>query len=403
MEARREEKHQERETVKAGSFEDMERSLPALPFRFTCSLVDNLSSYLGAHNPLAHPFNPATDAVWLIDNTAFRSSVAPHHWTTEFVAAFFLKDSGKNAGDVVADIASKLGIAKGDAAEDTIAERVQPFVDAIGPARRIQIHVGGAEGPLLKLGASDRSGISRSLKRFPREVQAADADTIESCADCKEESPEMRMTTVFAEPEGWAVISDVDDTIKRTLTSSPLGILRETFVSPPTPIASMPELYTHIRQALSSPPFFYLSASPYNLYPFLRAFIREHYPQGTLHLREASWMNLAGLLGSLTQGTLEYKVARMEKLHGWFPKRRVVCVGDSTQTDPESYGRVCRKYPGWIKAVFIRKVTDVAQMEGTDKNDDERFEKAFDGVPRDVWRTFEDPNELYAAVDALVK
>lgn len=76
-------------------------------------------------------------------------------------------------------------------------------------------------------------------------------------------------------------------------------------------------------------------------------------------------------------------------------------MGDSTQSDPEAYGEVCRRFPGWVKGVFIRKVTDVAEMDGGEKNKSERFEKAFKGVPRDVWRVFEDPGELFEAVEKL--
>ena len=75
-------------------------------------------------------------------------------------------------------------------------------------------------------------------------------------------------------------------------------------------------------------------------------------------------------------------------------------MGDSTQSDPEAYGDICRRHEGWIKAVFIRKVTDVSGMTA-EKNSDERFEKAFRGVPRDIWKVFESPEELYKAVDAL--
>ena len=46
------------------------------------------------------------------------------------------------------------------------------------------------------------------------------------------------------------------------------------------------------------------------------------------------------------------------------------------------------------------QVTDVGEMDD-EKNTPERFEKAFKDVPRDVWQVFEDPNELYAAFDAL--
>ncbi|KAL8960824.1 MAG: hypothetical protein Q9183_005400 [Haloplaca sp. 2 TL-2023] len=111
-------------------------------------------------------------------------------------------------------------------------------------------------------------------------------------------------------------------------------------------------------------------------------------------------MDLGGFLKSLTQGTQAYKTGEMDRLHDHLPKRKVVCVGDSTQNDPEAYGEICRKYGGWVKKVFVRKVTDVGEMDD-EKNSPERFEKAFKDVPRDVWQTFEDPNELYAAFDAL--
>lgn len=102
----------------------------------------------------------------------------------------------------------------------------------------------------------------------------------------------------------------------------------------------MPELYARIRQLLTpSAPFFYLSASPYNLYPFLRNFRDAHFPHGQLILRDSSWMTLSGLLSSLTLGTEKYKVDRIKKIHRWLPRRSMICIGDSTQSDPEAYGK----------------------------------------------------------------
>jgi phosphatidate phosphatase APP1 len=125
------------------------------------------------------------------------------------------------------------------------------------------------------------------------------------------------------------------------MTSDPIGILRSTFVSDPTPIQGMPELYAAIRTAISpAAPFFYLSASPYNLYKFLHSFREKFYPQGTIILRDANWMNLSGLLSNLTLGTQAYKVDRMEKINSWLPKRKMICIGDSTQSDPEAYGEM---------------------------------------------------------------
>lgn len=165
----------------------------------------------------------------------------------------------------------------------------------------------------------------------------------------------------------------------------------------------MPELYKLIQSEITSAsPFFYLSASPYNLYPFLRGFRDVYYPHGQLILRDASWMSIPGLLSSLTVATHEYKVDRMIKIHGWMPRKKVICIGDSTQSDPEAYGDMYRAYPGWIKAIFIRKVTDIAAIGIGEKNRPQRFQDAFTGVPTSVWRVFEDPEELYDVVREVV-
>jgi len=142
---------------------------------------------------------------------------------------------------------------------------------------------------------------------------------------------------------------------------------------------------------------------PYNLYLFLHEFLSgAKYPPGTVILRDASWMSLAGLLASVTQGTQAYKTDRIRKIHSWFPNRSFICIGDSTQSDPESYGQMYRENPGWIKAIFIRKVTGISEVDmDKEKNAPERFEKAFEKVPADIWHVFEDPKELYERIDAL--
>jgi phosphatidate phosphatase APP1 len=73
---------------------------------------------------------------------------------------------------------------------------------------------------------------------------------------------------------------------------------------------------------------------------FLRNFREKFYPKGTIILRDANWMNLSGLLSNLTLGTEAYKVDRMEKINSWLPKRKMICIGDSTQSDPEAYGEM---------------------------------------------------------------
>ncbi|KAF1983984.1 hypothetical protein K402DRAFT_396175 [Aulographum hederae CBS 113979] len=388
-----EETEDDHESRKYGKFDEIEEIMPQLPSHRQPSIIDTLTGYLGSRNPFSHPVDPNRDEVWLFDNTAGQPSPgAP--WRSEFVVAYFLKNSGTDIGNIVADLAEKIGIAKGDKAEEIMAERLQPLVDSILPSHTVNVEIAGK---VHRLGPGDRDGISNTILDITGDYK--DGQSITSHAvGIPNSTP---LTTTFATATGWAVISDIDDTIKFTQTSDAIGVLRTTFAEPFRPIEGMPDLYKQITKQLDNPPFWYLSASPYNLYPFLQAFRNQFYPPGTLLLREASWMNLAGFLASLTQGTQKYKVDAMEKVHKNFPKRKFLCVGDSTQSDPEAYGEMARKYPQWVGQVWVRKVKGIAGMDEARKNSDERFEKAFEGVERSKWVVFEDPNELQERVQGL--
>jgi hypothetical protein len=51
-----------------------------------------------------------------------------------------------------------------------------------------------------------------------------------------------------------------------------------------------------------------------------------------------------------------------------------------------------------VHCILIRKVTDIAMVGIEEKNNPERFEKAFQNVPKSVWHVFEDPKECYAHI-----
>ncbi|MCJ1326137.1 hypothetical protein MMC10_002801 [Thelotrema lepadinum] len=378
-------------------------------------LVDNLSSYLGRSNPFAYPVHHELDSVWLLDNTAFRPAPnSPHHrkrhsreqdqWHAEFTACFFERDSGKDVSRWVAEIADKVGLHDMDISDEEgvkrISERVRPFLAHIRPARWVDVVTEGERGGHLirRLGPGGRSAVSSQVLG-PIQGHFQEGDVANTKSLHPGVCPLGEMRTYFADPEGWMVVSDIDDTIKITQTPSPVGILRTTFVSDPETTPGLPELYSTLDKVLKKPAWFYLSASPYNLYPFLRPFLHAHYPRGTMLLRETSWITPSGLLTTLTQGVEAFKLSRLEKLHEWFPHRRVLCVGDSTQSDPEAFGEAYRRWPGWVKGIFIRKVTGLSGME--EKNKEERFEKAFEGVKRSAWTVFEGTGELGQAVEGL--
>jgi Uncharacterized conserved protein (DUF2183) len=362
--------------------------------RRAASFFDRIAALLGSKNPHYHPVNPEYHRVWLFDNTAYRDG---DRWAVEVVAAFFVKDSGEDSSEAMARISEIVGLTH-ESDKALVASRLLPFMDSILPAHTAVLKL---KGQRYQLGPSSTEGISTNLIRF--KYKAHDGDTATPTLVRMKHQLPLVPVTVFAEPDGWAVISDVDDTIKRTMTGNAIGVLRSTFVDAPQAIAGMPDFYRHLDELFGRPPFWYLSSSPYNLYEFLSTFRREAgYPHGTFVLRETSWLSLAGLLSSVTQGTQAYKVDRMRRIHGWFPHRKVICIGDSSQSDPEAYGQVYRETAGWIRAIYIRKVTGVSEVDmADDKNDPSRFVKAFEGVPDNAWYVFEDPKELYDRVKVV--
>ena len=392
----------------AAGFQDVEAKLPKLWDQSDMDLVDKLTSLLGNKNPFSRRVQPDVHTVWLLDNAAYRpvdsSSADPQPWQAEFIACYFNKNR-KDISKKIAAIADAIGI-DGKIGVDQvvtarIAERIGPFVNAIAPAHRVAVKIPNPGGPHLvrELGPSNAQGISTQDVITATHTDVPDGTVVET-KTVEPFQPPVLGKTRFIAPTGWSIISDIDDTIKWTQTTQPEGILRTTFAEEPKPIEDMPALYTTIQDMFANPAWFYLSASPYNLYPFLGSFLEDNYPGGVLILRDDSWQELSGLLKSLTQGVKQYKTSRMDRIHAWFPTRKFICFGDSTQSDPEAYGEIYRKYgPEWVKGIFIRKVTYVEHME--EKNKPERFEKAFEGIPRDVWQLFEQPAECETKLKEL--
>lgn len=374
-------------------------------------LVERLLSKIGLWKPQTKPLEP-TDELWLLANTAFRNPQNQNQWIAEFVACFFRRESGDRASRTVADLVEKLGIVKGDASERIVASRVDLFLATIQPSRTVELAIQHGAGGRVLLGPAGPNGISSDLVRFPHS-DYKEGQLVPSSAKLPRGYGQgghltgfETMNTVFAEPEGWGVVSDIDDTIKTTHVLSQLEVLKYTFALPAEPVPGMPEFYRGVlNPTLNNPAWFYLSASPYNLYPFISRFLDDYkFPKGTTILRDLSWQDLQEFIyTSLTVNTEEYKLDRLNKIHEWFPNRKMVLIGDSTQSDPEVYGKVARKWEYWVGAVYIRVVRGVDEAKERELNSKERFEKAFEGVNRKLWTTFEDVEELIRPLTVVAR
>lgn len=157
---------------------------------------------------------------------------------------------------------------------------------------------------------------------------------------------------------GVSVISDIDDTIKKSSIS--LGareIFRNTFIRDlkDLTVAGVEEWYGELHRM--GVEFHYCSNSPWQLFPVIATFFRlAGLPPGSFHLKQYS-----GMLQGIFEPVAERKKGTLEKILRDFPSRRFILVGDSGEADLEVYTDLAVAHPGRILAIFIRDVTTPEQ------------------------------------------
>ena len=185
-------------------------------------------------------------------------------------------------------------------------------------------------------------------------------------------------------PTGVSIISDIDDTIKVSNVLDKKALIRNTFLEEFKPVGGMSALYK--QWGKSGAVFHYVSAAPWQLYEPIVGFMdAQNFPGGSLHMRQLRWKDSSVL--DFLSSSADYKVETITGILKRFPKRKFVLVGDSGERDPEVYGQIARAHPDQIERILIRKVP-----EDTTKAD--RFEKAFEDVPKAKWQVFDLPVEV---------
>ncbi|MDA1055607.1 MAG: App1 family protein [Planctomycetota bacterium] len=183
---------------------------------------------------------------------------------------------------------------------------------------------------------------------------------------------------------GTSVVSDIDDTIKVSNVHSRRLLLEGTFLRKFESIDGMSTLYS--QWADQGAAFHYVSSSPWQLYtPLAQMCDAGGFPWGSFHLR--SFRLRDHMLRRLLLIRRKGKAKVIHTLLKTFPRRRFVLVGDSGETDAEMYGRLARKCPGQVAAIYIR-LLDERPLH------DERAAKAFHGLLETSIQTFRCPSEL---------
>ncbi len=220
-------------------------------------------------------------------------------------------------------------------------------------------------------------GLQNALGESVREVKVA---AVLRDGDSREFSGRVHLAPNA--PPVVRVISDIDDTIKISQVRDKPVLLLNTFCRPFRPVAGMADLYRAWEETGAR--FHYVSGSPWQLYPPLAEFVRDHnFPAGSFHMKlfRATDRSAKNLFGS----QIEYKKGEITALFEKFPRDRFILVGDSGEQDPTIYADITRENPRQVSRILIRNVTD----EPLDT-----FREIFAGLPDDLWQIFREPSEI---------
>jgi phosphatidate phosphatase APP1 len=156
----------------------------------------------------------------------------------------------------------------------------------------------------------------------------------------------------------FGVISDLDDTVLTTNVTNKLkmfmtvALLNEYTRMPFKGVSAFYRALQRGSSGAENNPIFYVSSSPWNLYPLLTEFLRiQEIPLGPLFLKDFGTHTLF-----TSSDHKSHKINNIESVLNMYPHLPFVLIGDSGEQDPEIYSEIVRKYPNRIRAVYIRNI-----------------------------------------------
>ncbi|SFQ59519.1 App1 family protein [Hymenobacter arizonensis] len=160
----------------------------------------------------------------------------------------------------------------------------------------------------------------------------------------------------------YAFISDIDDTFLVSHSATRwqrLWVLLSRNARSRAPFADVAAHYQWLAQAGPATParpnaFFYVSSSEWNLYDFIMEFADlNRMPKGVFQLSQLKRLSQLRQTGQNKHAT---KLDRIVRIFAACPGMRFVLLGDDSQHDPGIYEAVVKRFPGRVRAVYIRQV-----------------------------------------------
>lgn len=159
----------------------------------------------------------------------------------------------------------------------------------------------------------------------------------------------------------FGVISDIDDTVIKTMLPRPLIAAWNTFVRHEGARKAVPGMATMYRDLLArnpGAPIVYVSTGAWNTVPQLTRFLTDKgYPLGPLLMTDWGPTNT----GWFRSGQ-DHKRACLHRLARELPQIEWVLIGDDGQHDPSIYGEFAEQRPEKVRAIAIRVLSAREQL-----------------------------------------
>lgn len=245
-----------------------------------------------------------------------------------------------------------------DVASETFRKRIVGFLAAPGKRRKIVLGIAGQSFRLRR--RTRKNGAFYAALRLPGEIIEAEPERSQvlrmevlRSSNSAEDTIADQGEIHIVQSHGLSIVSDIDDTIKRTDATSKREMLANTFLRPFEVVDGMSQLY----QAWQSQgcDFHYVSSSPWQLYePLAELCALSSFPAGSMHLRYFRVRD--EMLKRFRPIRRNAKVGIILRIIKALPNRRFVLVGDSGEKDPEIYRFLAERFPDNVAAILIRNL-----------------------------------------------
>ncbi|MES2429349.1 MAG: phosphatase domain-containing protein [Bacteroidota bacterium] len=162
-------------------------------------------------------------------------------------------------------------------------------------------------------------------------------------------------------PTTYAFISDIDDTFLISHSSNlrkRLFVLLTENARSRRPFDGAVNHYRLLHgiddEEKANNAFFYVSSSEWNLYNYIREFIRRNeLPEGVLLLNQVKTFSKVFATGQNNHNGKFFRIVRIIEA---YPHQKFVLLGDDSQKDIDIYSSIVEHFPDSIYCVYIRRV-----------------------------------------------